>query len=254
MSATTTTKSTPTKSTKADPTAAPVRDLGADLSPAVKALETAYRLIQRKVEGLPAVTIVVKRDAKAWGHTTVHEVWGQNGAEAASRLEIMISGENLRRGAQHVVATLLHEAAHARNLAAGVRDCDVNGRHNTKFRDGAADLGLIVAEAGWHGWTDTHLDAAGIKRWAPVIRRVEQGLAQAAVAVPHTPAALGGPATGGAGDGAGGISVVPPKRGGRRNLIKAECLCGLSIRVSGKVLEVAQPTCQVCGQVFKPVD
>ena len=69
---------------------------------------------QRSFADAPAVTIVVKRDDRAWGHTSVAKLWAANGStEAADRFEIMISGENLRRGAEAVAATLLHEAAHA---------------------------------------------------------------------------------------------------------------------------------------------
>lgn len=234
-----------------DATAPVVRDLGADLSPAVRALEVAYRKIQRAYPDAPAVTIVVKRDQRAWGHTTVHEAWGHREDEAATRLEVMISGENLRRGAEYVAATLLHEAAHARNLAAGVRDCDVNGRHNTRFRDRAVEMGLTCQENGWHGWTVTALDDEGQRRWKGLIAGIAKGLDASAVAMAPTPA----PA-------AGGLTIVPPvtgvlnppRRGGRRNLLKAVCGCGHSIRLSQTVLDVAQPTCQVCGQRFEPVD
>src|SRR5215469_10282574 len=93
-------------------TAAPVTiDLPADLSPAVAAIEKAYRMIQAEYPDAPGVTIVVKRDERAWGHTTVAKVWAPAGADldnapAADRFELMISGENLRRGAEHVAATL----------------------------------------------------------------------------------------------------------------------------------------------------
>ena len=98
---------------------AAVLDLGADLSPAVKALEDAYRIIRRTYPDAPEVTIVVKRDARAWGHTTVDPQWSTRESEAATHYEVMISGENLRRGPEAVAATLLHEAAHAMNLARG---------------------------------------------------------------------------------------------------------------------------------------
>lgn len=232
-------------------TSKPVRDLGADLSPAVKALETAYRQIQRRYPDAPNVTIVVKRDQRAWGHTTVHEAWGKADDEAATRLEIMISGENLRRGAEDVAGTLLHEAAHARNLAAGVRDCDVNGRHNTKFRDRAQDMGLTVTEAGWHGWTATTLEAEGQASWKHLVATIQRGLDASAVAMAHKPAPA---ATGGTVTITGGAVALPPTRTGRRNLHKAVCACGHSLRVSATVLAVAAPTCQVCGQPFLAVD
>lgn len=231
----------------------PTMDLASDLSPAVKALEVAYRAIRRRVPEAPEVTIVVKRDARAWGHTTVDRVWTGKGSDKGTRYEIMVSGENLRRGAIEVMATLLHEAAHAINLAEGVRDCDVNGRHNKAFKSRAESLGLDVAEAGWHGWTATSLPAEGVERWKRAIDSLALGLDRSAAAVPHpapAPAPTVKPVKGG---GKGPTPLVPPTRTGRRNLIKAECGCGYSIRLSGKVLDGARPTCQVCGQAFAAV-
>ena len=230
-----------------------VLNLGADLSPALRGLETAYRAIARRHPEAPEVTIVIKRDALAWGHTTVERVWSSAGVDQGQRYEIMISGENLRRGAREVLATLLHEAAHAINLATGVRDVDVNGRHNRKFADRAVSLGLEVTEVGWHGWTGTSLPDEALAGWARALASVEAGLAKSAVAVPLSsygkPAKPGKP---GAAETPG--PVEPPKRGGRRNLIKAECACGYSIRLSGRVLEGAAPTCQACGEPFVAVD
>src|SRR6478609_7601047 len=140
---------------------APILELGADLSPAVRAIEVAYRQIQKRYPGTPDATIVVKRDQHVWGHTTVAKTWAPSKLEAdkdASHFEIMISGENLRRGAQFVAATLLHESSHAANLAAGTLDTDSNGRHNKAFKAEAENRGLVVTQVGWHGWTGTDRD------------------------------------------------------------------------------------------------
>lgn len=232
---------------------AAVLDLGADLSPAVKALEDAYRMIRKAYPDAPDVTIVVKRDARAWGHTTVDPLWATATSDAPTHYEVMISGENLRRGSREVAATLLHEAAHAINLASGRRDCDVNGRHNIKFRDQARTMGLDVAEHGWHGWTLTSLSEDGAKRWSRMLARLDKGLAAAAVAVepPAATLVVVPPAGGGV---QGGQPVSPPKRTGRRNLIKAVCTCGHSIRASRTVLDTAKPLCAACGSQFLPVD
>jgi hypothetical protein len=166
MTATTTTRKATAKATKAKATVAPVVELGADLSPALRAMEAAWRMIRNTFPDTPDVTIVIKRDDRAWGHTTVAKVWGPaasaNDTDAkATRFEIMISGENLRRGADAVAGTLLHEAAHARNLNAGILDTDSNGRHNKKFAATAEDHGLTVTERGWHGWAATELSDEG---------------------------------------------------------------------------------------------
>jgi len=232
--------------------------LAADLSPVMSALEAAYRMIQKRFPDAPDVTIVIKRDSRAWGHTTVAQVWGDKTADSAHLYEIMISGENLRRGAVDVVATLIHEAAHARDLAAGIRGTDVNGRHNLRFKERAESMGLTVENVGWHGWTGTTLDEAGQKTWRAVIARVERGLERAVVAA--APPAIVVPPTstpgGGISIGGRGISIAPPKRGGRRNLLLAKCQCDEpnSIRLSQRVLDIARPTCQECDGLFVAVD
>ena len=240
---TTTAKAQPTPKGKAT-----VNLADADLSPAVKAIETAYRAIRRRHPDVPAATIVVKRDERAWGHTTVAKVWGPKGAKSADRLEIMISGENLSRGAKAVVATLLHEAAHARNLANDVLDTDVNGRHNRKFAESAELLGLTVKDAGRLGWTVTSLTPTQAKAWASVIATVERGLAKAAAA--RHAAAKVNPTTGKPVP-VPGISITGPRtRTGNRNLARATCGCGKVIRASLGVLADCRPTCQTCGEAF----
>ena len=57
----------------------------------------------------------------------------------------------------------------------------------------------------------------------------------------------------GAGAAPTGTAVAPPKRTGRRNLIKAVCSCGFSIRLSRTVLENAKPLCAACGRQFAEV-
>lgn len=233
---------------------APAPELAADLSPALRALEAAYRMIVRAFPDAPPVTIVIKRDSRAWGHTTVARVWAPSKSDAPpDRYEIMVSGENLRRGADAVAATLLHETAHARNLARGTFDTDVNGRHNRRFLDTALELGLVVEQAGWHGWTATSLDEDGRKRWRHMIKTIEAGIAKSAVTAPPPPAppritvtvVPPRPA-----DGEGPPAAVSPRKRGDRNLTKAECPCGYSIRASRGVLHAATPMCRACGSAF----
>lgn len=254
-----TTNPATSKSTGARKGAKPVIELGADLSPAVAAIERAYRMYARRFKDAPDVTIVVKRDERAWGHTTVAKVWAPSKAKdaPADRFEIMISGENLRRGAEAVAATLLHEAAHARNLAKGVLDTDTNGRHNVKFKETAEEHGLCIENDGWHGWTKTSWTEAGLASWRQLIKVIDAGLRKSAAVAPAnlghmgkgSPIAPVAPVKPGDPDKPGGLAVAPPKRG-NRNLLKAVCGCGHAIRVSRGVLDTAEPTCSVCGEVF----
>ena len=114
------------------------------VAPVVTTLQKVWKRLQKVHPTLPDATIVIKRDSRAWGHTTTVKVWGSQATKgrgkaktvslANERYEVMVSGENLSRGAEAVLGTLLHEAAHALNLAAEVRDVDSNGRHNKKFK------------------------------------------------------------------------------------------------------------------------
>jgi hypothetical protein len=220
-------------------------------------------MIQRRYADAPNVTIVVKRDMVAWGHTTIAQVWAPKaGTKAgqpvkADRFEIMISGENLARGAEAVAGTLLHEAAHARNLARGILDTDVNGRHNAKFKATAEEHGLTVTGEGWRGFNSTALEAPGQETWKAMVATIQRGLdksAQTAEAhLDHLGVdAVKGLVPVGPGRRTKGTPVAPvgPRRRGDRNLAKATCGCGDSIRASRGVLERCAPTCQVCGQAF----
>jgi hypothetical protein len=245
-----------------------VLELGADLSPVVKAIESAYGMIQRRYKDTPNATIVVKRDRFAWGHTTVGKAWaGSAHSGDATHFEIMISGENLRRGAVHVAATLLHEAAHARNLQAGILDTDSNGRHNLKFKARAEEHGLTITNVGWIGWSGTELGEDGQAAWKQLVSTIERGLAKSAAPAPvnlthlgitgkpEAPAVEGGEApviTPGA-------PVAPPVRG-PRNLLRTACGCRKAngkpqwiIRMSQGALDACTPTCQTCGEAFAEV-
>ena len=198
---------------KPRPKAKPKTDkIPADLSIIVAALERAYRMIQRAYPDAPNATIVVKRDMRAWGHTTVAKIWAPSTAkdtDLADRFEIMISGENITRGAEAVAATLLHEAAHARNLGKGVLDTDVNGRHNRKFADVATEHGLVVAPCGWRGYgTDGGFTDEGKVRWARLIKMIALAMSKSAKAA--TPdASHVGIATPEPGKPTGGVTVRP---------------------------------------------
>jgi hypothetical protein len=222
---------------------------------------------------LPPVVVVVKRDSRAWGHVTIAETWNTTDRELDDEYpyapfalsmgvdvtrevkngyrELMVSGENLGRGARDVFGTVAHELTHIYNLTVGVRDVDVNGRHNTKFRDAGADLfGLTIeeyAKGHWAGWTKTTVGAECARRWRVAIDRIAEGIDATAQ---HDTYGVGGGRSGGGVFGGGG--TTKPK-GRDRNLTKAVCGCGQSLRASSKVLANGV-RCDVCGDLFEAVD
>lgn len=217
---------------------------------------------------LPAL-FIVKRDARAWGHITTRPAWETTGEELDSEYpyaftaismgapmtttvtkgfhEIMVSGENLARGAREVFGTVAHETAHAYNITAGIRDVDSNGRHNKKFKAAAEGLfGLTITQHPTIGWSPTEVGEECATRWSEAIAIIEEAI---------TASAPRHDLTGGFGIFGGGSRPTTGKgsRGGQgrdKNLKKATCGCGKSIRASLSTIEECAPMCKTCGEDF----
>jgi hypothetical protein len=242
------------------------------LAPIVEALHKVYsdHLAPAVKEAtgvdLPPALFIVKRDARAWGHITVRPAWEASaeeldtdyayGAVAVSMgapmtttvtrgfHEIMVSGECLALGAREVFGTVAHEVAHAYNIASGIRDVDSNGRHNKKFKDAAESLfGLTITEHKTYGWTLTEVGDECATRWSEAIASIEEAIT--ASAPRHNLGGFGG-GFGGFGTFGGGS---PAPKGRDKNLKKATCGCGSTIRTSMTAL-LKGITCGGCGEAF----
>lgn len=99
---------------------------------------------------------------------------------AASRWtlgEVFIGGEGLARGARPVLATLLHEAAHALAHVREVKDVSRQGRyHNQRFKALGQELGLELAYDRALGWSPTTLPASTARRYQTAVGRLERAL------------------------------------------------------------------------------
>jgi hypothetical protein len=245
----------------------------ATLAPVITALHEVYEILAEsvlKTEGvqLPPAVFTVQRDARAWGHITTRPAWAQEHevldedyayagwavsmgltptkTEEKGFHEIMVSGENLRRGARAVFGTTAHETAHALNIATGVRDVDSNGRHNKKFKTTAERaFGLTITKVSESiGWSYTEVSDECAERWAECIAKLENAIAVV------SGAPVGGGAFGGSFGGFFGGTSAP--KGRNKNLTKAECGCGSTIRASLKTLEKGV-ICADCEQDFVAV-
>lgn len=247
----------------------------ATLAPIIKALHEVYASLAEEVktsEGvtLPPAMFVVQRSTRAWGHITTRPAWSaetealdEEYAYAPYAIsmglpclktvergfhEIMVSGENLRRGARAVFGTVAHETAHALNIVNGVRDVDSNGRHNKRFKATAEGaFGLTITKVSESiGWSHTEVSDECAERWASCIKKLEDAIA----VVSGTKVGQGGGISiGGFGGMFGGGSA--PK-GRNKNLLKAECGCGSTIRASLKTLAKGV-VCAECEEVFTVV-
>ena len=208
--------------TQATATKAKTASKAEALSTITKALEQAHEIIKAET-GAPRATLLVTRDLKGRkGHFTPFTPWTtgeESFSEIAFNLEHFTTPEEL-------LSTLLHEVAHSLNHMNGIEDCSSNQYHNAKFKDAAEALGLKT-EKTKKGYSATTLTELGAKRW-------KKALAILANAFDLT--ALGG-------------EQAKPK-GRNTNLIKAQCDCENTIRLSRSVLEIGV-MCTQCEELFK---
>lgn len=245
----------------------------ATLAPVITALHEVYDILADsvlKTEGvtLPRAVFTVQRSERAWGHISVVPLWGHETEELDEDYayagyaismgltplktvehglhEIMVSAENLRRGAVAVFGTVAHETAHALNIATGVRDVDSNGRHNKRFKATAERaFGLEITKVSESiGWSHTEVPEACAIRWAECIAKIDEAIA--VVGQAHASRSGGGFSIGGMFGGLGGGTA--PK-GRNKNLLKAECGCGGTIRASLKTLAKGV-VCGECEEVY----
>jgi len=91
--------------------------------------------------------------------------------------DFLVAGEGLARGAESVLRTLLHEAAHGLAHVRKIKDTSRQGRyHNRRYQVLAEELGLDVAEAGALGWSSTNLRDATIKQYWRELQQLRSAL------------------------------------------------------------------------------
>jgi len=165
-------------------------------SPMVAALEGAWAAIRGRHPEVPAVVMVLGAgsiggagglrlghfaamrwtdpDQTTTPDTKQDEADGGPADDAVPTVvrlpEVFIGGEGLARGPADVLATLLHEAAHALAHVRGIKDTSRQGRwHNAKFKALAEELGIEVTKDDRIGWPPTAIPAATRETSAEVI-------------------------------------------------------------------------------------
>jgi hypothetical protein len=233
-------------------------------APVVAALEHAWHAIRRRHPQVPAVVIVLAAGsigaprgslrlghfaAMCWDHdTTTHGTDPRDAAREALP-EVFVGGEGLALGPIDVLGTLLHEAAHALAHARRIKDTSRQGRyHNRRYAALAEELGLTVRETGTIGWSDTHLAAKTLTKYADVIENLRAALTIQRRAEHALTTAPTGPDQPGDHD---PDTADASEQGGRKsngNPTPCVCGCGRRIRVAPTVLDQGPITCFLCGQ------
>jgi hypothetical protein len=227
---------------------APARDAwrGSELVAALERAWTAIRVLHPEV---PPVVLVVLD-----GHTRTTPINGLHTADAwtvargagPAATEIAIAGERLADGAEAVLSTLIHEAAHALARARDVKDTSRGGRyHNAKYADLARSMTLDVQQDDRHGWTITSPTDATRAAYGDVLADLDAAIggsfrrSRFARKPPPEEGDEGGEEGGDEGDG----DEPPPTNGKRWTLV---CACEDTRRI-GAVPSVALRAPIVCG-------
>lgn len=155
--------------------------------------------------------------------------------------EVVVIAEHLKRGAEDVLETLLHEAAHAMNFARGIHDCSASQYHNGRFKEAAQELGLAVERARHYGFALTSLTKSTRDRYERETVELDNVLVQRRTFGQRRPTPGGN----------GGVTTKEDDKPSRARSRKAVCACNFIIRVSRKTLAETTIRCDSCGEPFR---
>lgn len=111
----------------------------------VRACEDAWQDIQHNNPDVPRAMIIVgsggRQALTLYGHFAPDR-WSSEGTNVH---EVLLVAEQLNRGADAVFTTLLHESVHGIAVARGIKDCS-GKRHNKRFAALCLEVGLVPPE------------------------------------------------------------------------------------------------------------
>lgn len=232
----------------------------------VAALEQAWAAIQRRHPDVPPVVVTLgagslgqRAGELTLGHFAARR-WATRDTDAAAAdpnglsaglAELFVGGEGLVQGAESVLETLLHEAAHGVADVRKIKDTSRQGRyHNARYKLLGEEVGLIINQHPQIGWSLTQLAPGTVDEYADELEELAAALVAYRYAEGQVPAMPGDPdSTGGAdGDASGG------EAGGRRPKNGLVLVCGCpkprKIRASAAVVEFGPIICGVCRSEF----
>lgn len=226
----------------------------------ITALEQAWQVIQSRHPEVPDVVMITGPSAQKGG-----DVWGYHWADrwtladgTGRAPELFMAGELFSRGGRKIMATMLHEAAHALGAARKIKDTSRSGNryHNRRFADLAVELGMTPPDkpSKAHGYSDCRLtdDAAA---YAETIATLD------AAAIAYLIDLHSGYETAGVEDGTtpgeaetGTERPTKPRRGGQRQGVECLCTPPRRLQLTPKALETGPVICGLCAEAFEARD
>ena len=243
-------------------TAAPRPSESPIASPMIAALERAWDAIRTRHPELPPVVIVTGSGLKFSGtrlvaakHAHFHaQQWGHRehntenaldvGAAAAQRYaEIFVSGEGLARQPHEILASLLHEAAHALAEVRKIQDTSRQGRwHNREFARLADEVGINVTRDPKIGYSVTAIKDETVAEYADTIMDLMITLDHVRV----MPALVAVPAPAPTVPTVPGTTAVAPTPVAKRRGAQCQCDTPREVHISRAALAQAPILCGLC--------
>ncbi len=214
------------------------------------ALSAVWKAVQENHPEVPHVVLLAApnphTNTNVLGHFAALRWTGRKG-DGGNLHEVVVVAEHLNRSAEDIVATLLHEAAHALNFARGVYDCSRSQYHNRKFEAAAKELGLDVTQVAHYGFALTAMPAETAQRYNAETEALRRVLMHRRPMVSASKPA--GTDSGEGDDAETPDDGEPSKKGGRYK--KASCMCPYNIRVARATLASTTIQCTTCGEPFQ---
>lgn len=212
----------------------------------ISALTDLWNAIRARHPEVPAVVLLPApspvRRMNVLGHFAPLRWKGKAKSDDHRLHEVIVVAEHLDRGAEDILDTLLHEAAHALNFEKRIKDCSKSQHHNAHFRAAAEALGLSVSRVPHYGWANTTLPPETAQLYEAELMALREVLIsrRRPVFVASAP-----PPGGGSTD-----EDADGDTGTRDRHLRAHCACPHVIRLSKKTLKTTVIRCENCGEVF----
>lgn len=214
----------------------------------IAALTALWNAIRARHPSVPAVVLLPApspaKKLNVLGHFAPLRWTGRRSND--DRLhEVLVVAEHLDRGAEDVLDTLLHEAAHSVNFEKGIKDCSKSQYHNARFRMAAESLGLAVRQVPHYGHSHTTLPEATAKLYESGLAALREVLISRRRPVSISTGTADGVNT------PTDENEPDGENGSRSRHLKATCACPYVIRVAKKTLENTVIRCESCGEPFQ---
>ncbi|MFF0144640.1 hypothetical protein ATK36_3178 [Amycolatopsis sulphurea] len=246
----------------------------------IKAIEMAWRTIQRKHPEIPTVVAVTGSGFHGknpkWAHFWPGR-WLTDNEEGKTPTvvdellsgapELFVSGELLGLPGRRIMQTLLHEAAHGLNCARKEHGTNINGRHNRVFVKAANELGLIWPEGKEPhksiGFSQVEITDETAKKYEKIIEKLEAARLAYLADGRRFENGQGIGTKGNGGDGGEGGDGGTQKRGrgsrggsrgGKRIYVTCICATADPFPITPGRLERAPILCGNCMTPFRPRD